>query len=182
MNCYDYLKEMLVFDLLDNSTQAKLKAHLRTCSTCQAEWVKVEKITEQFIGAHVLAITAENPTQLTDRIMTRVIELERNKNIPSSSKTWIFNSFMRLGLTGLSFCLVALFASEFTAPLVHDMNTPVVGSQKTVLQGDWLRIKLSNRKESSFNRQPCLVKNTNVDMACLKANWHRITQTINNKY
>lgn len=181
MSCSDCQKEMLVFDLLDNSEQVKLKAHLSTCSGCEAEWIKIEKLNSSLAQAHHYSAQPAHPIQLTNRILTGVIESERSKNRFKSSKTRDLADFLRFGFAGISMCLIIFFVIEFTAPVINVPQTPSVGIKKITLRGDWLKTKLPQRTQSNFI-EPCIAKNAIIDLACLKANQHRLIRNIKNKH
>jgi anti-sigma factor RsiW len=180
MSCHDYQKEMLVFDLLDNSEQAKLEAHISTCTTCQAEWAKFKKLNSTLGQARQHAPAPKHHAQLTDQIMTVVIEVERSKNSQSNSKTWFSGNFFRIGLAGLSVCLMIGFIAEFSTPVMPVAGTESINPNKTLLQGDWLKTKLPTRAQLVSSTKPCIAKNT-TDLACLKSNLHRVIRNIDNK-
>ena len=96
MNCPKNKKLLNLYldQTLDRDTTKQVEEHLKSCSTCQEDYLKLKKIvsTLNFISPQIA------PVELTQKIMAKI--LQEKIQIQSS---WMGQLKRRISITGLSF-------------------------------------------------------------------------------
>ena len=168
MKCKECEQAMLTHELLNEQERQQIEQHRSQCTACEKFWQETVQMNILMTKA-AQPIQAKNPSALTDRIMTAVIREQKSKNTENWLEKAVFGTFTRFALSGVSICLVILFAVEFNATSAADKPKGPVAGLQVILSSQSFRKNFSEaRQEKKSLISECTNNDHTLDLSCLK--------------
>jgi anti-sigma factor RsiW len=143
MKCKSAEKLIYLAAELSESEKSELNIHLQTCVDCHALYISATTMQTQIYSLASSEDVAIDTARLTNKVMS---QLQRNEKTPVKLGWW--ESWLRLGLSGLSLLLVLGFYIEFNqAP---EIKKDEVTSGSVVTHSGGAKILRDNEERASL--------------------------------